>query len=139
MKYFKLTLLLFIICLIASSLRIEAGTLGVSIKLNAHNLYTKLKDSSGNIIYRTKTNDISSQKYTNYDSVKLNSSGEKVSIMVRTVKKSTEAKSGWETIAVNQTKEFGESTSIYNGEYTLEFKQLGFTLYFVRHGGLWTY
>lgn len=139
MKYFKLTLLLFVICLIASSLRIEAGTLAISTKLNAHNLYTKLRDSSGDIIYRTKIKDTSSQKYTNYESVKLNTSGDSVSIMVRTVKKSTEAKSGWETIAVNQTKEFDGSTSIYNGEYTLEFKQLGFTLYFVRHGGLWTY
>lgn len=139
MKYFKLTLLLFIICLIASSLRIEAGTLGVSIKLNAYYLNTKLKDSSGNIIYKNKTNDISSQKYTNYDSVKLNSSGEKVSIMVRTVKKSTETPSSWKTIAINQTKEFTENQSILSGDYTLEFSQTGFTVYYVQHGGLWTY
>ena len=139
MKYFKLTLLLFIICLIASSLRIEAGTLGVSIKLNAHNLYTKLKDSSGNIIYRTKTDDFSKQKYINYDSVKLDTSGDKVSIKVRTVKESSGSKSSWQTIAINQTKEFTENQSILSGDYTLEFSQTGFTVYYVQHGGLWTY
>lgn len=133
MKYFKLTLLMFGVCLFMSYLPVDAGSLGVvGLEIKAYSAETSLGT------YRTKTEDFTVQKYYNTGAVKLYGDGDYTNIKVKICKKGGSC-TAYKELSTDKTATFDQNSVILNGSYTVKYKNPKFTAYKLSHSGSWTY
>lgn len=134
MKYLKITLFMFVVCLIMSYTNTQAReVLGVSgFKVKAYRSETSLGE------YRTKKEDFTTHTYENVGTVKLYDSGEYTNIMVKVCNKAGKC-TKYKEFSTGQKQTYNENGITIKGQYTLKFKNPKFTAYRLSHSGVWTY
>ncbi len=133
MKYFKLTFVMFVICLVMSYSSIDAGSTGIAgLEIKAYKGETSLG------VYKTKTDDFTVQKYYNTGTVKLYGSGGYTNINVKICKKGGSC-TAYKELSTGKTATFDQNSVILSGSYTVKYKNPKFTAYKLSHSGNWTY
>ena len=133
MKYLKITIIMFALCLFLSYAPTEAQEiLGISnIEVKAYKGETSLGK------YKTKTS-ISKQTYENVGTVKLYGSGGYTDININICNKGGRC-TGYYTFTTDQKRTYEGNNFTAVGDYTLKFKNPSFTIYKLSHCGIWTY